>query len=150
MRTHYDLLGVPRDVDRDELKAAWKRTVRTAHPDAGGSTEEFQALQKAYETLIHPGSRAWYDLALDTLRPGAAIAQAAPAMAEEPPAEWIAYPTAPTAEAHRPRHAAPEPAGTPVAVDVLATRPRRRRLGVLLGLVALLLAAGAAAYLLLV
>ena len=123
MRTHYDLLGVPRDADRDALKAAWKRTVREAHPDLGGSTEEFQALQKAYETLIHPGSRAWYDLALDTLRPGSAIAQAAPAMAEEPPAAWV---VAPDAEVRTPKHAAPEPVRIPRAVDVLAPKARRR------------------------
>ena len=89
METLYDRLGVPRDVDAADLKKAWKRIVRTVHPDAGGDTQEFQDLEKAYGVLSHPHTRAFYDMALDTYRPGASR-QPIPTKAAVPPPEWIA------------------------------------------------------------
>lgn len=88
METLYDRLGVPRDVDEDGLRAAWKRIARTLHPDAGGDKAAFQELQKAYDVLSHANTRAFYDLALDTYRPGASI-QPVPTRAAVPPPEWI-------------------------------------------------------------
>jgi hypothetical protein len=88
VETLYDRLGVPRDVDEDGLRAAWKRIARTVHPDAGGDKAAFQDLQKAYDVLSHANTRAFYDLALDTYRPGASI-QPVPTRAAVPPPEWI-------------------------------------------------------------
>jgi hypothetical protein len=88
VETLYDRLGVPRDVDEDGLRAAWKRIARTVHPDVGGDKAAFQDLQKAYDVLSHANTRAFYDLALDTYRPGASI-QPVPTRAAVPPPEWI-------------------------------------------------------------
>ncbi|MFN8168442.1 MAG: DnaJ domain-containing protein [Candidatus Nanopelagicales bacterium] len=89
METLYDRLGVPRDVEADDLKKAWKRIVRTVHPDVGGDTAAFQDLEKAYDVLSHPNTRAFYDMALDIYRPGASR-QPMPTKAAVPPPEWIA------------------------------------------------------------
>jgi len=88
VQTLYDRLGVPRDVDADGLRRAWKRIVRTVHPDAGGDTRAFQELERAYDVLSHANTRAFYDLALDTYRPGASQ-QPVPTSAAVPPPEWI-------------------------------------------------------------
>jgi len=47
----YDVLGVGRDADTDEVKAAYRERVKDAHPDHGGSTEEFRLVRDAYEAI---------------------------------------------------------------------------------------------------
>jgi len=65
-RDYYGLLGVPRDATPERIRRAYKRLARTCHPDVGGDTsEQFRALQTAYETLSNPESRARYDRVLD-------------------------------------------------------------------------------------
>mmetsp|Transcript_54117 Transcript_54117/g.128863 ORF Transcript_54117/g.128863 Transcript_54117/m.128863 type:complete len:252 (+) Transcript_54117:172-927(+) len=44
----WSVLGVSKTATRDELKAAYKQQIRKAHPDVGGSTEEFLAVKEAY------------------------------------------------------------------------------------------------------
>jgi len=53
---------------------AYRRLAKKLHPDKGGSSTRFAALQAAFETLIDPRKRAVYDaLAPDIrFRPGAA------------------------------------------------------------------------------
>ncbi|THD73684.1 MAG: hypothetical protein E7813_02260 [Bradyrhizobium sp.] len=48
------LLGLPlgRRLARAEIHRAWKRAVKTAHPDAGGDASEFVALSAAQEALM--------------------------------------------------------------------------------------------------
>lgn len=62
--TFYELLGVDEDVDAAELKAAYRRAVRSAHPDTGGSAERFRATTSAFEMLSDPRLRAFYDAEL--------------------------------------------------------------------------------------
>lgn len=124
METLYDRLGVPRDVDPEDLRRAWKRIVRTVHPDAGGDTAAFQELEKAYDVLSHANTRAFYDLALDTYRPGASQ-QPMPTKAAVPPPEWISDLAGTTVlpSPHRTRwhlgrkSEKPEPPPAPVAVE---------------------------------
>ena len=51
---HRQLLGLPpeRRLSAPEIHRAFKRAAKSAHPDAGGSAREFQALSAAREALI--------------------------------------------------------------------------------------------------
>lgn len=42
-------LGVPAGATVDEIRSAYRRLAREAHPDAGGSAEAFKGIQKWYE-----------------------------------------------------------------------------------------------------
>jgi hypothetical protein len=44
----FDRLGVPRDADEDEIRAAYREQVKEVHPDHGGEEEAFRELQEAY------------------------------------------------------------------------------------------------------
>jgi len=47
----FEVLGIPPDADDGEIVDAYRERVKEAHPDQGGSTEEFQAVKDAYERL---------------------------------------------------------------------------------------------------
>jgi molecular chaperone DnaJ len=68
-KDYYRLLGVDRDASEDVIRRAYRRLARQYHPDRGkgSSTEAFQELQAAYETLADADRRRRYD---DTLREG--------------------------------------------------------------------------------
>ncbi|HJP76107.1 MAG TPA: J domain-containing protein [Pseudonocardiaceae bacterium] len=57
----YDVLGVARDADQDEIKRAYRAAVKKFHPDAEGNSYFFRLIQQAYETLSDPDRRADYD-----------------------------------------------------------------------------------------
>ncbi|TDE12582.1 J domain-containing protein [Jiangella asiatica] len=61
---YYELLDVPPTASSAEIKEAYRRAVRTAHPDVGGTSGMFRLLTAAYETLSDPGRRADYDAQL--------------------------------------------------------------------------------------
>lgn len=51
--THlHDILGVSVSATEAEIKAAFRARARTAHPDKGGSAEEFNELRTAYQKLM--------------------------------------------------------------------------------------------------
>ncbi len=61
---YYQTLGVSRDVDKDELKRAYRRLARKYHPDVNkeaGAEEKFKEINRAYEVLSEPETRARYD-----------------------------------------------------------------------------------------
>ncbi|NYE94983.1 hypothetical protein FHU41_001204 [Psychromicrobium silvestre] len=62
-RTHYEVLRIAVTADQQEIKIAYRRAVRTAHPDHGGSSEEFRRVSEAYQTLSDPDLRKAYDRA---------------------------------------------------------------------------------------
>ncbi|AKU07793.1 ferredoxin Fer [Haloferax gibbonsii] len=51
MDSPFETLGIDPDADEDELVDAYRRRVKSAHPDHGGSAEEFQAVRTAYEAI---------------------------------------------------------------------------------------------------
>lgn len=56
MESPFDILRIDSDADDAEIERAYRRRVKEAHPDRGGSAEEFQAVRAAYEELAS-GSR---------------------------------------------------------------------------------------------
>lgn len=59
---HYDTLGVTPDATPDEIKQARRRAAQKAHPDKeGGSDAQMAAINRAYEVLSNPETRAHYD-----------------------------------------------------------------------------------------
>jgi molecular chaperone DnaJ len=63
-RDYYEILGVSRDADKDEVKHAYRRLARKYHPDVNkeaGAEERFKEINRAYEVLSEPELRARYD-----------------------------------------------------------------------------------------
>ncbi len=61
---YYDILGVSRDSNKEELKRAYRRLARKYHPDVNkepGAEERFKEINRAYEVLSEPETRARYD-----------------------------------------------------------------------------------------
>jgi len=62
---YYEILGVDRDADRDQIKRAFRRLARETHPDANNNDpaaeERFRNIAQAYEVLSDPNKRAAYD-----------------------------------------------------------------------------------------
>ena len=61
----YDVLGVSRSASDADVRDAYRRKVKTTHPDAGGSAEAFREVQEAYETLATAHKRSLYDAWLE-------------------------------------------------------------------------------------
>ena len=55
------MLGVGTDASHHELRRAYRRRLRETHPDTGGAAAEFDRVQRAWEQLGTPESRAAYD-----------------------------------------------------------------------------------------
>ncbi|MDP9821991.1 Mce-associated membrane protein [Nocardioides massiliensis] len=115
--TYYDVLGVSRDADPQQIKAAWRAAIDRYDPGEGSA--QFTLFNTAAEVLLDPARRAEYDAGL-TARP-------TPEPAPEPAPE-------------------PEPAGEPVAAGS-AVRSGPPRLMVAVVVVLAVLAAGTAVWL---
>lgn len=57
----YSLLGLSREADEAAIKAAYRRSVRVAHPDRGGDADQFIAIVQAFGVLSDPVSRRLFD-----------------------------------------------------------------------------------------
>ncbi|MCU0551604.1 MAG: molecular chaperone DnaJ [Leptolyngbya sp. Prado105] len=63
-RDYYEILGVSRDADKEEVKQAFRRLARKYHPDVNkepGAEERFKEINRAYEVISDPEARARYD-----------------------------------------------------------------------------------------
>lgn len=62
---YYDILDIRPTAGPEEIKAAYHRAARSAHPDAGGTAGTFRLVAEAYRTLSDPHLRAAYDARAD-------------------------------------------------------------------------------------
>lgn len=63
-RDYYQILGVTRGADADEVKRAYRKLARKYHPDVSkerNAEDKFKEVQEAYEVLRDPEKRAAYD-----------------------------------------------------------------------------------------
>ncbi|WP_026239248.1 DnaJ domain-containing protein [Parafrankia discariae] len=58
----YEVLGIAPTASDEEVHAAYRRVVKRAHPDAGGSQRAFLRVNAAYRVLSDPGMRRAHDL----------------------------------------------------------------------------------------
>jgi DnaJ-class molecular chaperone len=57
----YVVLSVDKDASMEDIKKSFKQKSKTAHPDHGGSPEDFDILKKAYEILTDVSKRQMWD-----------------------------------------------------------------------------------------
>ncbi|MGI2903204.1 MULTISPECIES: molecular chaperone DnaJ [Tolypothrichaceae] len=63
-RDYYEILGVSRDADKEEIKGAYRRLARKYHPDVNkepGAEDRFKEINRAYEVLSEPEMRERYN-----------------------------------------------------------------------------------------
>ncbi|MDB6099409.1 MAG: DnaJ-class molecular chaperone with C-terminal Zn finger domain [Gammaproteobacteria bacterium] len=63
-RDYYEILGVTRGAEADEVKRAYRKLARKYHPDVSkekNAEDKFKEVQEAYEVLRDPDKRAAYD-----------------------------------------------------------------------------------------
>ena len=63
-RDYYEILGLTRGADADEVKRAYRKMVRKYHPDVSkekNAEDKFKEVQEAYEVLRDADKRAAYD-----------------------------------------------------------------------------------------
>src|ERR1700721_1132707 len=63
-RDYYEILGVTRGADAEEVKRAYRKLARKFHPDVSkekNAEEKFKEVQEAYEVLRDGEKRAAYD-----------------------------------------------------------------------------------------
>lgn len=61
---YYDVLGVPRDASKDEIKKAYRKLARKYHPDVykgKDADDRFKAVNEAYQVLSDEEKRTRYD-----------------------------------------------------------------------------------------
>jgi len=76
-RSHYDVLGVAPGASRGEVRAAYRRRMRSLHPDAGagrGGAVEIAAVAEAWHVLGDASRRARYDREREAPAESAAVA----------------------------------------------------------------------------
>jgi DnaJ family protein A protein 2 len=58
----YELLGVARDAEINEIRKAFKKQAMIHHPDKGGDPEKFKEIQHAHDVLTDERRRQVYDM----------------------------------------------------------------------------------------
>ena len=58
---YYSILAIRPDASLEEVRAAYRRQAKRRHPDVGGESVAFRAVQEAYNALADPARRRDYD-----------------------------------------------------------------------------------------
>jgi len=64
MQDHYSILGLNKNANQEEIKAAYRKLAREFHPDVNksqGAEEKFKSISEAYEVLSDNNKRHEYD-----------------------------------------------------------------------------------------
>lgn len=121
-RDHYAVLGVPRSASARQITSAYRRLVRSLHPDSRpedpAAAQDLAAVLAAYDTLRDPERRAAYDARRD--RPAPSTTAGRPVAVRVTRTTWIS-PARPTA----PMPLRPERPGLLDAPEVLLFRDDR-------------------------
>ena len=68
VRSHYDVLGIPRDAGAADVRRAYRKRALATHPDkTNGESGAFLAVGEAFRVLSDPGLREAYDAGLGVL-----------------------------------------------------------------------------------
>ena len=63
-KNYYQILGLPDSANADEIKSAYRRKAKIAHPDHSGKPSgAFLEIKEAYDTLSDSKKREAYDAA---------------------------------------------------------------------------------------
>lgn len=79
-KTYYQVLGVPSQANPDEIRKAYRKKAKTAHPDVNSNPnaqDNFVMIAEAYEILSDPQKRSVYDQRLRRDRVQSVAARAA-------------------------------------------------------------------------
>lgn len=129
---HYDVLGVGTTFTPAELKAAYRKAVRHAHPDTGGSAAAFQAVQDAYACLSDDLSRRAYDATRSRQSPTGDPSAPGGASASATSSDWgTTSRVRPTSTPPAGPGPVPPPARTEPTVAQPSRQGRRRKLATL-------------------
>jgi molecular chaperone DnaJ len=60
-KDYYDILGVGKQANAEEIKTAFRKKAHEHHPDKGGNAEKFKELNEAYQVLGNAEKRQRYD-----------------------------------------------------------------------------------------
>jgi len=71
MRDPYEVLEVPKDASTEDVRKAYRRKAKSAHPDVGGTDQAMAELSRALTILEDPDKRAHFDACGETEDPSA-------------------------------------------------------------------------------
>lgn len=60
-KDYYQILGIPRNASKEDIKKAYRKLAHKHHPDKGGDEAQFKEVNEAYQILSDERKRGQYD-----------------------------------------------------------------------------------------